>query len=117
MPRTASRLIQENCLSLQWFRSWSRLTLLVLVLLVGSLGTDLMTVDRVDTQELEVEAVAATPPALDLSSPFAHTELDPPLVAGARAPAEPHLLLAVRPLAPDVPPLRYPDRTHPPPRA
>lgn len=110
-------LIQEKGLSLRWFRRCARLVLLAFVLLVAGLGTDLVTVDRVDAQELDIEAVAATPPAIDLSSPFAHTDLDPPLAAEAPAPAEPRLIPARRSLAADAGPPRFPDRPHPPPRA
>lgn len=104
-------------MSLRWFLRCVRLVLLAFVLLVAGLGTDLVTVDRVDAQELDVEAVAATPPAIDLSSPFAHTDLDPPLTAVAPAPAEPRLIPARRSLAADAGPPCFPDRPHPPPRA
>ncbi len=104
-------------MSLRWFRKCAHAVLLAFALLVAGLGTDVVTVDRVDAQELDIEAVAATPPALDLSSPFAHTDLDPPLAAVMPAPPEPFLIPARRSLAADAGPPCFPDRSHPPPKA
>ncbi len=98
------------------FLRFARWVLLAFVLLLGGLGTDMVTIDRADAQEMDKEFVSATPSALDTSSPFAATDLDPPLTTSAPATQALYPLAAIlRPVS-DPGPQRFPERPHPPPR-
>ena len=110
-------MIQENVLSLRWFRRYAHAVLLAFGLLVAGLGTDIVTLDRVEVQELDDEAFAAAAPVVDLLSPFANTDLDPPLAAVPVASSHPPLIPGHGsvPAVAGLP--RFPDRPHPPPKA
>lgn len=98
------------------FLRFARWVLLAFVLLLGGLGTDMVTIDRADAQEMDMEFVSATPSALDTSSPFAAADLDPPLTFSPPRSPSPRFLVAVALPDTGAGPQRFPERPDPPPR-